>query len=151
MLFQAINPARRKSRPPFELQHFLYYIRPVPTPCSGHNSVAHSNNNAIMFFFSRKDPASGKMYDREELTSELRDAWESMIIRDIATAGGVDPRQVECTEGDAGTTKLETWCGIIQSFHVRHVHPSIACEQVTQITKIGSENRIIISLERSQC
>ncbi|CAM9461086.1 unnamed protein product, partial [Pylaiella littoralis] len=43
---------------------------------------------------SVKDPASGKMYDREELTSELRDAWESMIIRDIATAGGVDPRQV---------------------------------------------------------
>lgn len=24
----------------------------------------------------------------------LRDAWEGMIIRDIATAGGVDPRQV---------------------------------------------------------
>lgn len=24
----------------------------------------------------------------------LRDAWEGMVIRDIATAGGVDPRQV---------------------------------------------------------
>eukprot|EP00752_Nemacystus_decipiens_P002026 g1941.t1 len=41
-----------------------------------------------------KDPATGKTYAREKLTSVLRDAWEGMIIRDIATAGGVDPKQV---------------------------------------------------------
>ncbi|CAM9147865.1 unnamed protein product, partial [Ectocarpus fasciculatus] len=41
-----------------------------------------------------EDPATGKKCDREELTSVLRDAWEGMIVRDIATAGGVDPRQV---------------------------------------------------------
>eukprot|EP00903_Cladosiphon_okamuranus_P020324 g18647.t1 len=41
-----------------------------------------------------KDPATGKTHAREELTSVLRDAWEGMIVRDIATAGGIDPRQV---------------------------------------------------------
>ncbi|CBJ27289.1 hypothetical protein Esi_0065_0011 [Ectocarpus siliculosus] len=41
-----------------------------------------------------EDPATGKKCDREELTSVLRDAWEGMLVRDIAMAGGVDPRQV---------------------------------------------------------
>ncbi|CAM9361984.1 unnamed protein product [Scytosiphon promiscuus] len=41
-----------------------------------------------------KDPATGKMFDQDKLTSVLRDAWEGMIIRDVATAGGVHPRQV---------------------------------------------------------
>ena len=30
----------------------------------------------------------------------LRDAWEGMVIRDIATAGGVDPRQVSSSYWD---------------------------------------------------
>ncbi|CAB1111170.1 unnamed protein product [Ectocarpus sp. CCAP 1310/34] len=41
-----------------------------------------------------EDPATGKKCDREELTSVLRDAWEGMLVRDIAMAGGVDPQQV---------------------------------------------------------
>ncbi|CAN0296050.1 unnamed protein product, partial [Ectocarpus sp. 12 AP-2014] len=41
-----------------------------------------------------EDPATGKKCDREELTSVLRDAWEGMLVRDVAVAGGVDPRQV---------------------------------------------------------
>ncbi|CAM9842906.1 unnamed protein product [Ectocarpus sp. 6 AP-2014] len=41
-----------------------------------------------------EDPATGKKCDREELTSVLRDTWEGILVRDIAMAGGVDPRQV---------------------------------------------------------
>ncbi|CAM9208478.1 unnamed protein product [Ectocarpus sp. 4 AP-2014] len=45
-----------------------------------------------------EDPATGRKCDREELTSVLRDAWEGMLVRDIAMAGGVDPRQVRVEE-----------------------------------------------------
>lgn len=37
---------------------------------------------------------TGKEINREELSSVLRDAWEGMLVRDIATAGGIDVRQV---------------------------------------------------------
>lgn len=34
----------------------------------------------------------------------LRDTWEGMVIRDIATAGGVDPGQVRSSFGGLGTS-----------------------------------------------
>ena len=48
---------------------------------------------------AQQDPATGKSRDHEVLTSVLRDAWEKIIVRDVATAGGVEARQVRTGVG----------------------------------------------------
>lgn len=58
-----------------------------------------------------QDPVTGKDYNREELTSVLRDTWENMIIQDVATAGGVSTRQVKKSgdfpESRSGTQRVK--------------------------------------------
>lgn len=73
---------------------FAYISRPV---CLRYR---RKHRFAAHLIVCMQDHATGKQVQREELTAALRDAWERMLVRDVATAGGIADRQVgETQEG----------------------------------------------------
>lgn len=69
---------------------------------------SRSSSVDVSYATMRQDSATGKGRDHDILTSVLRDTWERILVRDVATAGGVDEKQVILAAFTFGASRANT-------------------------------------------